>query len=218
MRPKISPKTVSRLKILRSQGWSIPELKKKFKIGHGTVFRYVKNTEILSKYKDKWLSKRKSSVSRMNQAREEAKQKAEKHIRTLNKKELILALTSLYWAEGGKRDLSFINSDPEMVQFFVSGLTSLLDVPRERIRINIRIYEDMDVEICKKFWLQTTKLDESSFGKVNVIYGKKQGKLKYGMCRVRVLKGGFMLKYLTAVRERLVLLSPRSSMDRTEVS
>ncbi|KKQ77620.1 MAG: hypothetical protein UT00_C0009G0028, partial [Parcubacteria group bacterium GW2011_GWA1_38_7] len=34
---------------------------------------------------------------------------------------------------------------------------------------------------------------------IDILHGRKTGKLPYGMCRVRLLKGGNELKYLKAV-------------------
>jgi restriction system protein len=60
---------------------------------------------------------------------------------------------------------------------------------------------------------------EEKFVNVNVLRGKKKGKLKYGMCRVRILKGGDMLKYMRALNNRIVnIFCSRSSTDRAQVS
>jgi len=44
------------------------------------------------------------------------------------------------------------------------------------------------------------------FVSVNVLDGKKNGKLIYGMCRIRITKGADVLKYIKALKNRVVSL------------
>ena len=49
--------------------------------------------------------------------------------------------------------------------------------------------------------------------------GKKNGKLKYGMCRIRVVKSGYLLKIIKSIINLTPeLVSPYSSTDRTRHS
>lgn len=70
---------------------------------------------------------------------------------------------------------------------------------KEDFRISIRIYEDLDKEKCIIYWLSITGLRREQLISVNVLQGKKIGKLEYGMCRVRVKKGGNLLKKIKAI-------------------
>lgn len=219
MTKRISPNTLKEIKNLRSQGWSLPELAKKFEIGRGTVWRHVQTVKILPEFQVLWASKRVSSIRRRDLAVNKARDKATNLVTNLTARERILVLASLYWAEGAKKDFNITNTDPNLIKVFVRGLVNDLGIERNRFKLNIRIYEDMDQKSCIRFWLKTTELDKGSVTSVNVLYGKKEGKLKYGMCRLRVLKGGDVLKYMVALRERIVdHFCPCSSTDRTEES
>ena len=204
MAKRIPQNTIEEIQKLRSQGWSLPELAKKFEIGRGTVWRHIQGVKILPQYQELWAAKRISSVRRKNLAETKAKEKATNLVNNLTTRERILILASLYWAEGGKGDFNITNTDPDLIKVFVRGLVSNLGIERNRLRLNIRVYEDMNHESCINFWLKTTGLNRESITNVNVLYGKKKGKLKYGMCRLRVLKGGDMLKYMVALRGRIV--------------
>lgn len=46
------------------------------------------------------------------------------------------------------------------------------------------------MEDAVEFWATTLNLPKNSIAKINIIRGNKKGKLKHGMCRVRVEKGG----------------------------
>ena len=112
-----------------------------------------------------------------------------------------------------------MNSDPDMVKLFVTCLQSIFNVPIDRIQISIRIFEDLNRSACLQFWSEVTGVPSARFSRVDVKFGHKSGKLPYGMCRVRVLKGGDLLKLFQALKYRYFeLVCPRSSMDRAEVS
>ena|SRR4030043_1653304 len=204
MAKRIPLETIKTIKHLRSKGWSLPELRRKFKIGNGTVWRYIQNVEILPKYRQIWEFKRKGSIKRKIEAENKAYNKALKTISSLSMQEKILISSALYWGEGNKKDFSLTNTDPELIKIFVYGLNKVFKIPKKRIRLNIRIYEDMNSKECINFWLKTTGLNHKNFSSVNILKGKKLGKLKYGMCRIRILKGSNMLKYLVAIKLRMI--------------
>jgi len=141
----------------------------------------------------------------MISAKTKAKKEATNLIRKLNKKERILIMSSIYWGEGGKRDFNLTNTDPYLIRLFIDGLIKEFAITRERIRLSIRIYEGMNEKECINYWLKTTRLSKSNLVSVNIIKGRKKGKLKYGMCRVRVLKAGNVLKYVNAIKEQIVI-------------
>jgi hypothetical protein len=220
MAKHLSSEKIEKIKFLRSRGHSLSEISKILKIGQGTVFRYVKGVVISGKYKRIWLDKRQGSVKRKELAEKKAKIRADDTIKSISNKERLLILSSLYWAEGAKVDFNLTNTDSDLIRTFIICLKDVLGLSNDRLRLNIRIYEDMDSESCIKFWLDQTGLTINNLSSVNVLSGKKLGKLKYGMCRVRVTKGGDVLKYLVAVRRRIIKLveSPHSSTDRASAS
>ena len=220
MAKHLSPEKVERIKLLRSQGHSLSEISREIGIGQSTACRYVQGIKILPKFRKIWLKKRNGSTKRKEKAENLAIYKAGLIVRKLSDKEKLLILSSLYWAEGAKVDFNLTNTDPDLVKIFIKSLKDVIGISDDRLRLNIRIYEDMDSETCVKFWLNLTGLTRDNLSSVNVLIGKKLGKLKYGMCRVRVTKGGDVLKYLVAVRQRIITLfeGPHSSMDRVSAS
>jgi len=198
MARRIGNDIIIQIQTLRSQGLSLPEIKKKVHIGYGTIFRYIQGIEINSKFETFWRGKRGGSIKRKLIAERDASEKASHIGLNLSEKEKILILAVLYWAEGSKKDFGLINSDPELIRVFIHGLVSILHVPLERIRVSVRIYEDLDKDTCLTFWSSITKISAKEIH-TDIIRGRKTGKLLYGMCRVRLLKGGNELKYLKAV-------------------
>lgn len=200
MAKKISPEIVRKIQEFRKRGWTVPELSRKFNVGRTTVGRYVRDIDILPEYEDLWLEKRKGSIRRKEKAEKEASLKANLLVENLSDKEKMLILSSLYWAEGAKVDSNLTNTDPELIRIFVKGLNDVVKIENDRIKLNIRIYEDMDKEKCINYWLKKTDLKRENLSSVNILSGKKNGKLEYGMCRVRIKKGGDVLKYFVAIR------------------
>ena len=203
--PKLIPKeTIKKIKLLRQKGYSLPEIKKEVKISHGSVFRYIQGIEILPKYRQAWHSKRGGSLKRMKIAQQKAKENALKSINKLSEKEKLIFLSALYWGEGSKGDFGLSNSDPYLIRVFVQGLVNIFNVTKDRLRISIRIYKDLDKNKCLYFWSRITGVPVEKFISVNILDGKKMGKLPYGMCRIRVKKGGDLLKYILALKDRVI--------------
>ena len=202
----INKNIINRIISLRKKGWTLPELKKEINIGYGTIFRYIKGVEILPKFKKIWLEKRKGSIKRMKRAEEEARSKAEKVLFSLSNKERLIFVSALYWAEGSKSDFGISNTDPELIKIFVKGLKDTFGISTKNLRVSVRIYEDLDKTKVLKFWSKITGIRVKNFVSVNILKGKKQGKLPHGMCRVRVKKGGNLLKYIKAIKNQVVKL------------
>lgn len=203
--PKLIPKEkIKKIKLLRQKGYSLPEIKKEVQVGHGSVFRYIQGVEILPEYKQIWHSKRGGSLKRMKIAEKKAGEKAESFFPSLNLKEKAIFLAALYWGEGTKKDFSFSNSDPKMIKVFVRGLKEVFNIDKNRLRVSVRIYKDLDRNRSLDFWSKITGISAKRFMNVNILDGKKKGKLLYGMCRVRIIKGGDVLKYVLALKNRVV--------------
>ncbi len=122
-------------------------------------------------------------------------------ISDLSFKEKMIFISALYWGEGSKGDFGLSNTDPALIKVFVSGLRNVFHIPDDRLRISIRIYEDLDRDECLQFWSEIVNIPKENFVNVNILPGKKMGKLKYGMCRVRVAKGEELLKKMKALYE-----------------
>ncbi|MFH0773119.1 MAG: hypothetical protein V1922_02305 [bacterium] len=201
-----------KIKVLRQKGYSLPEIAKELEIGRASVFRYIQGVAILPKYINEWHGKQGGSIKRMKIKEKLAQEKAQKTITSLTEKEKLLFISALYWGEGGKTDFNFTNTDSELIRVFINGLQNILRISKNRLRVSIRIYEDLDKKKCLEFWSSITGIPINEFVNVNILKGKKIGKLSYGMCRIRITKGGDMLKYIKAIyRRAAALYSPHSS-------
>jgi hypothetical protein len=206
---RIPKDIIQKIKLLRSQGCSLPEISNQLKVSKTSVLRYIEGVEILPEYLSEWAGKRGGSKKRRIKKELQALAEAKSLVGMLSKKEKLLFLSALYWAEGSKKDFSLSNTDPFLIKIFVEFMREVFELEDDRFYINVRLYEDLDKEKCLSFWSEVVRIPKSNLKGVNILQGKKKGKLQFGMCRVRVAKGGDLLKKIkgvnTAVYETLPL-------------
>lgn len=193
-------KTIQKLKLLRTQGYSISELMKKFSLPKTTVWHHIKTVRISPEYIKKWRSKQGGSKQRSDMEWQKARQEAQALLKQITKKDRILIAASLYWAEGAKKDFNLSNTDPKMVKTFISCLREM-GIGAKQLTFGVRMYEDMDKDKVVTFWSNLLDVPKSEFKYINILKGKKNGKLAYGMCRVRLNRGGYFLKLMHSMRE-----------------
>lgn len=195
---RLSKEELSRIKYLKSEGYTLLEIKKILKVSKNTVYRYSKNIKVKPEFLDFFESKRFSSRYLSKQNWEKAKEEASAIFANIKCDIKPLVLACLYWGEGNKKELNLINSDPMLVKTFVNGLYSI-GVEKKDLLVTLRVYEDNNVEKTKLFWINTLDIEPKQILNINVLNGKKKGKLEFGMCRVRVRKGGRYFKLISSM-------------------
>ncbi len=214
-RKRLTLKTIQKIKFLRSQGNSLPEISEKLCIPKTTVFRYVQGVKILPEFLTTWSIKRGGSRKRKLLKETRAFEEGKKLVKKLSNKEKILFLSALYWAEGNKKGFDLSNTDPALIKVYVNGLREVFGVNDDRFRVSIRLYEDLDKEKCLLFWSQIVNIPKEKILGVDILSGKKKGKLEYGMCRIRILKGGDLLKKVNGINKAVIeKFVPIAQLDR----
>lgn len=85
-----------------------------------------------------------------------------------------------------------------MIKTFVSCLSEM-GVSKERLVIGLRLYEDIHKEKAIGYWAGIVGIEPSRISEITVLKGRKKGKLAYGMCRLRLKRGGEYLKLLKSI-------------------
>jgi hypothetical protein len=115
----------------------------------------------------------------------------------------------LYWAEGSKsrNSLAFVNSDDEMMRFFLRFLR-LLDVPDERIRLSVNVHlgNGLTLEQIEAWWLERLDLPRSCLRKATVNHASSASKrlrkpLVYGTARLTVNSTRLVQSIYGAIQE-----------------
>jgi hypothetical protein len=177
--------------------YATPEISQETGIAKTTVQRHVKRVVVREEFREILRQKQGGSQERTKGLRDNSMARAAELINDAGAREYLFLLIGLYWGEGTKQDFAIINSDPVLIQSFIVCL-HYLKVPKERISFALRVHADISIEEAKKFWAKTTGLSADGISRVEVIEGKKKGRLPYGMCRIRVRSG---------IRERLLIQS-----------
>lgn len=197
-KPSLSLREINKIKNLRKTGHTLSEIKNITKRSNGTIWKYIENVSVLPKYQEIWKAKRGGSKAKSNNEWKEAKIKASNIVKHIGFSEKMLILSCLYWGEGNKTELNLINSDPSMVRVVIACLKDL-GIKDDELKISLRLFESIDRKKAISFWLCTLSLPKGTIQKIDVIPGKKIGKLEYGMCRLRVKKGGKYFKLIISM-------------------
>jgi hypothetical protein len=112
----------------------------------------------------------------------------------------------LFWAEGSKRrnTLTFSNSDPAMVSFFVRFLRKCFDLAAEDFRFSINVYlsAERSIDDVEQFWCLQLGLTPAQARKHLTNHfptsssGKKVDKLPYGVCTVSVNRSTWLVQHI----------------------
>lgn len=118
-------------------------------------------------------------------------------IRLLNisKDAYFVAGLMLYLAEGDKRNYSRIalgNTDPRVIKFFIKWIIKFLGISKNKIKAQLHLYENMDIEKEKKFWQNELELHETQFYKSSVRKLKKSSfsyreSYRHGTCEIYLM-------------------------------
>ena len=184
---------------LRRGGHSLPEIMRATQRGSSTVFAHVKNVQVLQANIQSLKLKQGGSRERSQKAWAEASTRAKEILGTsLSEDQRLFLLLGIYWGEGNKKELNLINSDPGLIKTFISCLKDI-GVENDELKISLRIYEDIDRRKSIRFWSDFLSIDQGRITSVEVLRGRKSGKLEHGMCRVRVAKSATYFKLLTSL-------------------
>ncbi len=160
---------------MRAKQMSYSQIKEKLGVSKSTLNYWLKDLPLS---KDRIKELRDNSSQRIENFRNTmfqkqkvkldiAYDKASKDIGKLSKREMFLAGFFLYWAEGGKTGKSAItltNTNPNMLKFYIEWL-GLLGVKKDKLRMNLHLYSDMDVKREIDFWSKSLGVSKSQFWK-----------------------------------------------------
>ncbi|WP_411140015.1 hypothetical protein [Streptomyces sp. x-80] len=115
-----------------------------------------------------------ATLRRREEERQRTKRTAADEIGEITDRELFLIGVGLYWSEGSKskpyrlnESVTFINSDPSMVEVYMAWLR-LLDVGPERLRFRVMIHESADVAAAEHYWADLVGVDVATLGKTTL--------------------------------------------------
>ncbi|WP_344605441.1 hypothetical protein [Streptomyces glaucus] len=176
-RPRAKDDLRERARELRLQGWTYDRIQAELGCSKSSISLWVRD---LPKPEHRRSPAEAAAIARRgwearlrirDEERQRTKDAAKQAVGRLSHRELFLVGVGLYWAEGGKdkpydrrENVTFVNSDPSMIQVFLAWL-DLLEVERERLRFTVMIHETADVAAAERYWAGIVGADRSAFNK-----------------------------------------------------
>lgn len=111
---------------------------------------------------------------------------------TLSSEAWFTAGLMLYAAEGDKKQtgrIALANTDPKIIRFFIEWIDAFLDIPKSRIKAQLHLYENMDIDKEREFWKNELALTNSHLYKPQIRTLKPgsftyQGSHRHGTCSI----------------------------------
>jgi predicted transcriptional regulator len=204
---------------LREQGLSVREIQKMLGVSKGSVSRWVSDIELTEAQIDILKERQghgaiigqiagaRANKEKFRKLRIVYQEAGRTKAREMNP--FHMAGCMLYWAEGSKSSKStvvFVNSDPNMVLFFMRFLREEFGIIDAKVSIQIHCHtnEPNEVTIIEQYWLNLLSLAESNLHKT--IYKKGNNeithrKLRYGVCGIWVNSVEILQHILGAIQE-----------------
>jgi len=202
------------------QGLSIKQIASLINAAQSSVYTWVRDVELspdqraaLEERKRNQLPQNRQKASGINVAKYRAIREAYQHegrIRARQGNPLHLAGCMLFWAEGTKARnvLSLINSDADMLKFYIRFLREELHVQNEDMVVHINCYLNNGLTLVdiEDYWLNLLQLPRACLRKTMVnaqpSSSKQRGrKLLYGVCAITIHKTQLVQHIYGAIQE-----------------
>lgn len=175
---------------LREEGNTYGDIKKALNVAKSSLSDWLSNYPLTpkqisalerNKKNKKFLAIEKTiitkQIKRQKRLSDVYEEQREKWIKlNKNKDELELAGLFFYWGEGNKRldgPVSISNTDPEALKFILQWFTKGLEVPQDKIKVNLQLYSDMNENEAIQFWSKELNLPLSQFSKPYIKQSKR---------------------------------------------
>lgn len=188
--------------VLRKQGMSYSQIKNELGISKSTLSCWLNNLPLS---KERLRELRDNSEVRIEKFRETMRKKKEKRLKAIyfeqkkkifpfSDRDLFIAGLFLYWGEGTKTDATRIrlaNTDPAMIKFFIKWTGVCFKIPKEKLRIDLQLYSDMNITKEINYWSKKLKISTKQFTKPYIKKTNSQkiehnkGGFKHGTCNIR---------------------------------
>lgn len=195
---------------LRSLGLSYNEILKQVRVSKDTISRWCRDIiltpeQLVRLRNNKSLGQDKGRIigakvqqERKNQQINDLFKIGYKRVGKLTKRERFIAGIALYIGDGYKNQnvFGFSNSDPKAISFIVSWLKEFFKFDTNKIKGQIWIHDNLNIEIARNFWVKTTKIPEQNLYKTYIAKNKPGSK----KVRKNIHKHGIFTVILPSVK------------------
>ncbi len=187
---------------LRKDGYSYNHIAAKLRISKSTLSRWFSGIPFNPNQftKEKILNgPRLSAENRINARKARTNKiwdRASSELGILSTRDIFILGLGLYLGEGSKTNsiVRFSNSDPMMVQIFITWMRKCFDAEDQNFALRIHAYPETDLIYAEKYWLKVCKLPQQCLRKSYIDrrlkIKSKAGKSPFGTVHVSVLASG----------------------------
>ena len=209
-RPRAKDDLHAKARELRARGYTYVEIAAELGVSKSSVSLWARDLPRVGRISYEETRKRNaqgvSSYWEAEGLRREARRQAvsaaaSTEVGSLSDREIIIAGAIAYWCEGSKskpyrRDdrVTFINSDPGLIRFFMRFLVAT-STPLDRLICCVQIHENADVAAAQRFWERVTGLDPAQFRRPSIkrhnpkTVRKNTGADYHGCLVIHILRG-----------------------------
>lgn len=187
---------------LRREGKTYGEIREQLEVAKSTLSDWLKDIPLTEEQMLHLKDIRKAAAEKFRitmRLKREAKLRTyydnqKKRWLPLSDRELFLAGLFLYWGEGNKASrncISVNNTDPLVVKFALYWMVNCLKFPRDKVRAQLHLYDDMDVDAELHYWSKVLGLKINQFCKPYIKTSKRvdidqKGGFGHGTCGVYI--------------------------------
>ena len=199
---------------LRGLGYTIPEIALELGVSKGSVSAWVRGVPLTEEQLAQIDADKRAKLAAQNKGGQANREKflklreqyqADGRARAREMRPLHMMGCMLFWAEGTKtrNNLTFVNSDPAMILFWMRFLREEMGVEDEVIRVRAHVHHEDQVKPAERYWLQLTGLPKSALRKTQIKKGSdtRHNTLKHGVCSVRVQSTELVMHVFGAIQE-----------------
>jgi hypothetical protein len=161
---------------LRKQGKSYSEIRKIIKVSKASLSLWLKDVILTNEQIVGLKMKKVRAVERYKISMKEKRQsKLDLYYKNqlkrwfpLSERERFIAGLFLYLGEGNKasrNNISIANTDPSVMKFALYWFLNCLKIQKEKVRLNLHLYDDMNIENEIDFWLKELNLSRTNLNK-----------------------------------------------------
>jgi transposase-like protein len=204
---------------LRIKGYSIKEIANDLDVAQSSISLWVKNIKLSGEALARIRANQEAGIKKSMATNRAKRLQRIKEVtdrceifsvsKKISKSEAKIYLALLYWGEGAKSGsrVVFMNSDPLMVNSFISLLRNGFDVDENKLQgvLHLHSYHDKDNMIS--FWSNVTGICKNKIS----IYQKKES----GVIKNEGYKGCFSLRYgdVSTMQEILLIIDRFAKLD-----
>jgi hypothetical protein len=159
-----------RARELRAQSWTLQDIATELGVSKSSVSLWVRDVDFVPnpRRRSHWTSTNPHPMHVAKLAEiERCRREGIAAIGTLSEREFFVLGLALYAGEGSKtqHSLCFANSDPRMIDVYVTWLRHFFEVDESKLRIKLYLHEGLDLDAAVAYWSGLTGIPPSQFTK-----------------------------------------------------